>query len=416
MGAVAMRDSLWYHSGVKKRQKRRNVIVFFDISSIAGRDQLAGVFRFLKRRPGWVPRLITIPSDFSPEVVRNAKEDKIDGFIINNAGSAETERELAKSDIPLAVIGIRNPRLIGRKKAIALIRNDNIETGRIAARHFLSLGNFRSFGYIPASDASSEWSVNRYRGFADEIRAHGGWAASFQCAAKMGSDEWLRRLASWLKGLPKPAAVLGAWDYQAVQAMEVCRAERIRVPQEVSVLGVDNDPLICDVAIPPLSSVPFDYEQEGYESAAALDRLMEKPALRSSQMKVICHPLKVFVRESSVPIAPATQLIKQALRFISLNATKGISTRDVAKHLGISQSLLALRFREYQRQSVLAVIQDVRLEVVRRLLGETHRSIGEITAAAGFRNANHLKALFHRKFGMSMREWRAQNGPTSTAR
>ena len=100
-----------------------------------------------------MPRIISRASDFTPEIVRNARDEQIDGIIINHAGSPATEDALAASDIPLTVIGIRNPKLVARTRAIALIRNDNVETGRVAARHFLSLGNFRAYGYIPAATA-----------------------------------------------------------------------------------------------------------------------------------------------------------------------------------------------------------------------------------------------------------------------
>ena len=131
------------HAKTARAAATRNLLDTFDITSIAGRDQLAGVFRYLRGKPNWMPRLISRAADFTPDIIRNAHSEKIDGIIINHAGSPETEDALAKSDIPLAVIGIRNPKLVARTKAIALIRNDNVETGRIAAHYFLSLGNFR---------------------------------------------------------------------------------------------------------------------------------------------------------------------------------------------------------------------------------------------------------------------------------
>ena len=396
-----------------KEPTTRNILISFDISSIAGRDQLAGVLRYLRSKPNWVPRLLSRAADFTPEVVRNAHNEHIDGIIINHAGSPETEDALAASDIPLAVIGIRNPKLVARTRAVALIRNDNVETGRIAARHFLSLGNFNSFGYIPAAQSADEWSVSREAGFRETLEKHGITAVTFPLMANAGTEEARKALAGWLKSLPKPAAILAAWDYPGVQALELCRAEKIKVPHDVAILGVDNDPMVCDATTPPLSSIPFDYEKEGYESAAALNVLLEKPARRTKPVMVACHPLPVFVRESAARIAPASGLIKQALRYIAKNAVKGISTRDVAEALGISQSLLTLRFREYANTTVMDALIDARLEKVCELLVSTNRSIQEVTTASGFRNANYLKAVFKEKFGLSMREYRAAKRPAS---
>ena len=392
---------------MRKEPQTRNVLITFDISSIAGRDQLAGVLRYLRGKPNWVPRIISRSTDFTPEIVRNARNEHIDGIIINHAGSPETEKALAASDIPLAVIGIRNPKLLARTRAIALIRNDNIETGRVAARHFLSLGNFRAYGYIPAAQSTDEWSLGREAGFRGELLRNHVDALTFSQSANSGTDASRKALAEWLRNLPKPAAVLASWDYPAMQALEICRAEKIRVPHDIAVIGVDNDQLICDATTPPLSSIPFDYEKEGYESAAALDTLLEKPARREKPVTVACHPLPVFTRESVSRPAPASDLLKRALRYIAKNAAKGISTRDVATALGVSQSLLSLRFREYANDSVMDAILDARIRKVCDLLSSTNRSIRDITVAAGFRNANYLKDLFRRRFKMTMRDYRA---------
>ena len=385
------------------KQPTRNILVTFDISSIAGRDQLSGVLKYLHTRPDWIPRLVSRPADFTPEIVHNAKREMIDGIIINHAGSPETEEELVQSDIPLAVIGIRNPKLLARTQSIAFIRNDNIETGRVAARYF------RSFGYIPASQTGEEWSLSRAEGFRAELAAAEAEVSVFTCAANVGTEVSRRELAVWLKELPKPAAVLAAWDYPAIQALEICRAESIKVPHDIAVLGVDNDPLVCEAATPPLSSIPFDYERQGYESAAALDVLLSRPAKRASPVVIACHPLPVVARESASIIAPASALLKRALRYISRNATRGISTRDVAKALGVSQSLLTLRFREFAGGTVMDALIDARIAQAKRLLATTKRPIREITAVSGFRNPNYMKGVFRRKVGMSMREWRNRN-------
>lgn len=398
---------------MNQHDEAKNILVTFDISSIAGRDQLSGVLRYLHTRPNWIPRLVSRPSEFTPDIVRNASDERIDGMIINHVGSPETEEELRRSEIPLAVIGIRNPELLSRTRSIAFIRNDNVETGRMAARYFRSLGNMRSFGYIPATKSDEEWSSGRETGFRLELSGSGCDVSVFDGGPNEGTEDYRRRLAVWLKGLPKPAAVLAAWDYPAVQALETCRAEGIKVPHNIAVMGVDNDPLVCDAAVPPLSSIPFDYERQGYESAAALDLLLSRMERRSRPVRVECRPLPVVVRESTAPIAPASALIKGALRYISRNAAKGVSSRDVAKALGVSQSLLTLRFREFAGGTIMDFIIAARIDRAKRLLATTKRSIREITVETGFRNENYMKGVFRRKVGMTMREYRARHQPES---
>ena len=390
----------------------RNILVSFDISSIAGRDQLSGVLRYLRSRPQWTPRLVANPVDFTPALVRGARSAHVDGIIVNHAGSPEAEHALAESDVPLAVVGIRSQVLLSRKSTIAFIRNDNVETGRIAARYFRSLGNFRSFGYIPAAHSGEEWSTGREYGFRTELNRYGRRLSVFQGAADAGAS--LLALAEWLVALQKPAAVFAAWDYPAMQALEACRSERLKVPHDVAVLGVDNDSLVCDATVPPLSSIPFDYERQGYESAAALAVLFEKPATHLQKpLTVMCRPLPVFVRESATATSPASDLLKRAMRYIAKNAAKGISMRDVARDLGVSQSLLSLRFREFSGGTVMDAVIAARIQKAKHLLATTNRSIKDITTASGFRNANYMKSAFKRIIGMTMRDYRTKMQKTT---
>lgn len=394
-------------------KKVLNILVTFDISSIAGRDQMAGVLRYMHTRPNWMPVLLSRPADFTPETVANAGRSRIDGIIANHAGSTETEAALAASRIPLAVVGIRNPVLLARQEAIAFTQNDNIGVGRLAARHFRSLGKFRSFGYIPASESDSEWSLSREEGFREGLEAKGAGLSVFSGDATNGTCESRKRLADWLRALPKPAAILAAWDYPAMQALEICRAEGIPVPGHVALLGVDNDPLVCESTIPTLSSIPFDYGRQGYESAAALDAILSNPG--ASPMTVVCHPLPVAERGSAAPIVPAAALLRKALKFIAKNAAAGISTRDVANALGVSQSLLTLRFREYAGGTVMDAVLAARLERAKHLLATSDRPIAEVSAASGFVNPNYAKGAFRRLTGMTMSEYRRSHRQTAQA-
>lgn len=386
----------------------KNIIITFDISSIAGRDQLAGVLRFLRERPDWRPRLISQRHDFTPDIVRHAKNEGVDGLIINHVGSPETEAALVESTVPLAVIGIRYPKLLTRTRNVVFIKTNNENIGHKAAKFFQSLGNFRSFGYVPATPPSEEWSLSREKGFKDELTRHGFTVSTFLRNANDGTEESYIELANWLNGLPKPTAIFGSWDYPAVQVLDTCRHEKLRVPREVSVLGVDNDPMICESSVPPLTSCACDYELQGYESATALAKLMDRKKSTDSPITVTSSAIKIVERESAAPIAPASQLIKRALRYIEQNACKGISTRDVASALGVSTSLLSLRFREFSSESVLDALIRVRLDKVMEMLSTTERKFTDIARDCGFRNSNHLKNLFKSRTGMSMREWRSK--------
>ena len=171
-------------------------------------------------------------------------------------------------------------------------------------------------------------------------------------------------------------------------------------------IGVDNDPLLCDFSTPPLTSVAPDHILEGQFAAKTIDRMMRQHGAPAAT-RILNTAKKMEERESAKPISPVTSLITRALAFISANAEKNIKVADVADALGVSRSLLDLRFREFRNETISKAITRTRLESVKRLLSDTGLSIRAISAKCGFANPNHLKNLFRRHFGMSMREWRA---------
>ena len=185
-----------------------------------------------------------------------------------------------------------------------------------------------------------------------------------------------------------------------------------QVPEQVSVLGVDDDVLLCDFTNPPLSSVKPDHEQVGYRAAAELDVLMNArtKTTRKKARVVLCQIKGVTERATTKPLAPSSALIKKALDYIDKHACEGATVKDVVAHLGISRSLADLRFRETLGVSILDTLTKRRLNEVVRLLFTTDYSIKRISLTCGFNNIKHLKWLFKKHFHMSMRDYRKANG------
>lgn len=230
--------------------------------------------------------------------------------------------------------------------------------------------------------------------------------STFKPIAETGSDKDIAALAQWLKNLPKPAAVMTAWDMRGVHVMSACRMARLKVPDQVSVVGVDNDPLLCDFTTPTLTSVYPDHALEGQMAAEAIDRMIRKRS--GSKVRRILNTAKKMVeRESARPVSPVTALMARAVAFIDAHAAENIKTADVVEALGVSRSLLDQRFREFRNETLANAITERRLKEVARRLRQTNLSIRAISASCGFQNPNHLKNLFKRRYGMSMREWRA---------
>jgi LacI family transcriptional regulator len=182
------------------------------------------------------------------------------------------------------------------------------------------------------------------------------------------------------------------YDPYAVQAINVCREHGISVPKQVSILGVDNDGLLCEFANPPLSSIQPDHERAGFLAAKELDALMTRP---SHKPRTLVSPvLGVVERESTKPLTPAAHLIRKASQFIHDQTAKGISVTDVAAHLKISRRLADQRFREIEGSSIHRTIEDRRMELAEKALSETNRPLRLIAQESGYKSVKTFEAAF----------------------
>ena len=376
----------------------RKVAVAVNLSNASWRDFLTGFFDYAKRKTHWDIRVVQ-----SAEELERAAPG-CHGIVTGIEPSPRVLSVCSKAAIPLAAIGA-DWKLKRKGIILACIRNDNEDIGRFCAKHFRTLGQFASAGFVP-SDAGDDWSAAREKGF---LEGFGDIAKSvFAETPEPGSDADIAALAGWLTSLPKPAAVMAAWDMRAVHVLSACRLARLKVPGQVAVIGVDNDPLLCDFANPPLASVAPDHALEGQIAAETIDRMMRRHD-GPKELRILNTAKKMAERESARPISPVTALIARALAFIAAHAEENIKAADVSAALGVSRSLLDLRFREFRGETVSKAIARRRLEAVKRLLSDTGLSIRAISAKCGFANANHLKNVFRRSCGMSMREFRGRH-------
>ena len=219
---------------------------------------------------------------------------------------------------------------------------------------------------------------------------------------------WAAVLAVWLKSLRKPCGLLAACDDRSFEILDVCREVKIKVPAEIGIIGVNNDPILCENTEPRLSSIQPDFVGEGRLAAELLERIMagydllDRERFRKVGIRTIVH------RESTTSYSKTGRLVQKILAYINTEALSGIGVEDVAARFKVSRSLLELRFRELQDESVYEAILRIRLEEVKRRLRQTNETISEITAACGWKNPTPPKALFKKRFGISMREYRKQ--------
>lgn len=400
---------------MKQSSKRiRRVAVVLRMSGTAGRDILTGIFHFTRSNANWRTRLFQMPDEFTPDAFRTEMAVGLDGIIASEPGPDETARLVCNSRVPVSFIGDPGPILSGRKSHIAFTRNDDEVVGRMGAHYLASLGQRRSYGFVPTV-SDQYWSTSRLKGFKAALAARGTGAEVFDSPGTApGSREDLAALKDWLAALPKPAAVMASWDTRATQVLAMCKDAHIKIPSQVAVIGVDNDELLDESSDPPVTSILPNHEQLGYAAARTLNNLMVRRSVRSSAPFLV-KPVKVVERESAVASAPAAHLLSRATAYIRKNAVKGIKVKDVAAFLGVSRRLADLRFQQFSGETINETITRHRLDAVKKFLATTNRPIKTISEECGYIDPSYLKVLFKRRFGCTMRDWRRQNRAPSAS-
>lgn len=382
-----------------KPRRANNILILLSSSTTSStRDFLSGFALRARARRNWQLHLRLSKRALEPNILRAIQLGGYDGIVTNE----DMLDALPKGTIPpttsVIVFGTYDP---AAPKNVAFVQNNNGAIAKCGANYLLNLGRFRSFGFVP-TEAEHGWSRTRAQAFADEIARHHTTATIFVHGTKGPS------LKAWLNGLPKPAAIMAACDTTALEIVETCKRAKISIPEQVSVLGVDNDELMCEFASPTISSVLPRHDKVGELADIALGRMFRGwPDGRPR--REICEEQAVIERESTAPIAPASHLITTALGFIRHNATKDITVGDVVTHLGVSRSLADLRFREYQGETISEVILRMRLEEVKKRLARTNMSVTKVARVCGFSDVSHLQVVFKKRFGLPMGQWRQQH-------
>jgi LacI family transcriptional regulator len=368
------------------------VILLIETSHEFGRELIRGITRYSRIYGPWV---------FSREPRglrgRSPKLHKweADGIIIR--GDAVKPGEVRAAGLP----AIFAPRATGVVPGFPCILIDSPAVGRMGAEHLLERG-FKNFGFCGFSD--TPWSRKRASGFTRRVKQAGFTTHLYEKPESLSTERWFKEqslIAAWLKSLPKPVGIMACTDYRGQHVLEGCKLTGIHVPEEVAVLGVLNDDVICELCDPPLSSVALDVEKGGYEAAALLDRIMAGKKVRPGARDVIIRPTHVVTRQSTDILATEDHEVAQAMRYIHEHARERIQVADVAAAAGLSRRTLEQRFRKVPGRSVFNEIQRVRIGQVCLLLTETNLSVAQIASALRFSNEKHISRPFRREKGMS---------------
>lgn len=286
------------------------------------------------------------------------------------------------------------------------VATDHVGVARMAADHLLERG-FTRFAYcgVPRTGIT-RWSEERAEHFAGAIRK-----AGHECSVYIGRHASARRwdaviegLTDWLRTLDAPVGLFAANDARARHVLEAARRLGIGVPEEVAVLGVDNDPLMCELAVPPLSSVIQGTDQIGYEAAAMLDRLMQGKKVRSRRL--VIPPVSIATRQSTDILAVDNEDVARAVRLIQDRAGQRISVTEVVRHSGLSRSTLDTRFKQSLGRTVHDEIQRVQIALTQQLLRTTDLPLSQVATRAGYNNVQYMTMVFKRELGQTPGQYR----------
>ena len=206
-------------------------------------------------------------------------------------------------------------------------------------------------------------------------------------------------LIDWLESLDKPVGIFATNDQLATRLLDACQRADIAVPEDVAVVGCENETTLCNFASPPLTSVKFDGETVGYQAAEALDRLMKGEAVSASE-EILIPPKGIEIRASSDEFVIEDPIVLRAVRLIREQAFTGITVAEICSELGVSRSTLERRMRATLKRGAKAELLRVRFAEVNRLLKNTDLTIEAIAEMTGFAYAHYLQTAYRERFGI----------------
>jgi LacI family transcriptional regulator len=382
------------------------VALLLETSTEYGRGLLRGILRYARLHGPWSLRIS--PGHLRQELPKAASWRG--HGIIARVASPGMERLIRSVRVPCVVSSLDEPRSLSEFARVGEIRTDSAAIGRMGAAHLLEAG-FRRFAFCGFSDCY--WSTAREKAFIQFARERDLYCSSHRVAvaAWIHGPNWMQAqqhdqpaLIAWLKSLPKPVGLMACNDVCGLQVLESCAAAGLRVPDDVAVVGVDNDDMMCELTNPPLSSVALDIERAGYEAAELLDSMMSGRALKRRMVRV--RPTHVAVRLSSDVIAQEDWVVAHALQFIRDHARQNLSVSDVCEEVGVSRRTLERRFFRAVHRTLLAEITRCHLERAKQLLLETDLPCAHVALQAGFGSLNTFNRAFTRNEGTTPQHFR----------
>lgn len=369
------------------------VAVLLESSHHISRMMILGILDYVRERGPWNVSLIHGgPNDIH---IPQADAWRGDG-LIGRIPSDAVAREIAAAHLPTVLIDPEESHLKSNRRLAhcSCISCDSKATGRMAAEHFLRLG-FTSFAFV-GGKPELDWSRRRETAFRERL-AQDGFAPAVFPANRFSVEAERPRLMKWLARLPPATALFAANDLRGRDVLRAALLAGISVPEQLSVIGVNDDTIVCETSQPRLSSVKMDARRAGYVAAKMLDRLLRHP--NEPRHAAYFSPLEIVERESSDLPHNGDPVVIEALRVIRAKAAHGLRLADVAGALGLSVRTLENHLTA-AGISGKKEIERRRLDAVDRLVRSTRLPLADIARQCGYATLSHLSTTYRRTFGM----------------
>ncbi|HEY8936914.1 MAG TPA: DNA-binding transcriptional regulator [Cyclobacteriaceae bacterium] len=377
------------------------VILLTDFSEEYFKNLLRGITKYSKEHGPWI--FCQMPSFYRETkgiegILNWAKEWGANG-IIGQFYNDSNVSKIMKAGIPVIAQDFKE-----RFTDIPNISGDYVAAGKMGAEYFLRKG-FKHFAFYGFKDIV--WSRERGEGFENTLKQEGHEVHYFEHKKSRSRELWYYKpssLSKWLKSLPKPIAIMTCDDNQGQHITQACRHSGIRIPEEVAVLGVDNDETICNLSDPPLSSISLDAEKGGYEAARLLHQMMKSK--KKTYYDILVKPTQVITRHSTDIYATNDNHISSTLRYIHQNIDSNLKVEQILKQVPLSRRSLEKRFQEITGYPVYKYIYNLRIEKFAQRLLETDKTVFEIAIEIGLDDGKNISRSFKKVKGCTPQEYR----------
>ena len=385
------------HKRLRMKEKLK-IAVLLDVSRAFDRDLLAGITNYNKLHDKFIFFF------YSPKYVHSAHEDSVIDRIIAWHPQGIFTREIGAIN---RLLEVNIPTIISPNTDLFAnhinLWGDGYELGKIVGEHFISKG-YKNFAFLGFKDF--QWSRDRQRGFIECVNKKGYVVSEFIFDnANLLWEDLPEKLLEWLATLKRPCAIFSATDELNIPLLEAAKDSGAKVPDDLSVIGVDNDVMICEMTSPTLSSVDQNAAQAGFEAASALSRWMEHGQKPTGN--IIIQSGTIITRNSTNALAVDDEHVRTALHYIANMApSEDISVEDVVKATVLSRRALEKKFQLVIKSSILEEIRKVRIERIKFLLTNSEMTIQQIAYELNFNNFDNITRYFKQSTGLKPLEYR----------